>query len=397
MSKKLSKKDRAKALADVPVVHVQVTAPAATVAPAPPVAAMSELSVENAKVMHQPQQVIEHQPIIEKEILKENPLRVQHEHHIQPIIHEVEHRVQPIIKTQATTESPVIVQDYNVVEAPIVERPNLPVGLGPVERVTPEGILHVPKVEHQVVNERPLEVKHEHHIQPIIHEREHHIQPIVKTEVTAEEKHLRTERNVMLQPIMEMGQVPAGLEPVERMAPEGVIHRPKLEKEVLVEHPVEVKHEHHIQPIIHEREHHIQPIIKTEVTVEQCLIEQQHTVMLPPIVEPPQVMGAKSPQFPTGGALATSVGKDGTTITTTTQPLPPVGAAVPAPVVAPGGLAAETGMAAPVVVPLAGDSTLGTTAPAAAAKKSSHNSLGQRLKHVIPGIHSHSASTGPEL
>jgi len=375
MSKKLSKKERAKALADahVPVVHVQ---PAATVAPTPPVAAMSELSIQEAKVRHQPQQVIEHQPIIEKEIFKENAIQVQHEHHIQPIIHEVEHRVQPIIKTQATTESPVIVQDYNVMEAPIIERANLPVGLGPVERVTPEGILHVPRVEHQTVNERPLEVKHEHHIQPIIHEREHHIQPIVKTQVTAEEVHLKADRNVMLQPVMDKGQVPAGLEPVERLAPEGVVHRPKLEKEVLVEHPVEVKHEHHIQPIIHEREHHIQPIVKTEVTLEQCWIEQEHTVMLPPIVEPPMAMGAKSPQRPTGGAVATTVvapGKGGVSITTTAQPLPPVGA----PAIG-GGLAAETGMAAPVVVPLAADSTLGTTVVSVAAAK-------KEAKPQVPG------------
>jgi hypothetical protein len=71
-----------------------------------------------------------------------------------------------------------------------------------------------------------------------------------------------------------------------------------LELEVLVEHPVEVRHERHIQPIIHEREHHIQPVIKTEVTAEQTVIERENTVMLPPIIEPTVMVGTATRAAP---------------------------------------------------------------------------------------------------
>jgi hypothetical protein len=138
-------------------------------------------------------------------------------------------------------------------------------------------------------------VRHERHIQPIVHEREHHIQPIIKTEVTAEQRHLKTDRNVMLAPVVERAALPLGLEAVERSGPEGVVHRAKLEKEVIVEHPVQIKHEHHVQPVIHERVHHIQPVIKTEVTTEQRVIHEEHTVMLPPIIEPTVMMQAPAP------------------------------------------------------------------------------------------------------
>jgi hypothetical protein len=227
-----------------------------------------------------------HKAKLEKQVLVEHPVEVRREHHVQPIIHEREHRIQPIIKTEATAERPVIEQDRNVIHAPIVERAALPAGLEAVERAGPEGIVHRAKLEKDVVVEHPVQVKHERHIQPIVHEREHHIQPVVKTEVTAQQTHLRTEKNVMLQPIVERAALPAGLEAVERAGAEGVIHRAKLEKEVIVEHPVQVKHERHIQPIIHEREHHIQPIVKTEVTAAQPVIEQEREVLLPPIIEP---------------------------------------------------------------------------------------------------------------
>jgi hypothetical protein len=49
-----------------------------------------------------------------------------------------------------------------------------------VERVAPKGIIHAPKVETMVVDERPVEVRREHHVQPIIHEREHRIQPTIE-------------------------------------------------------------------------------------------------------------------------------------------------------------------------------------------------------------------------
>jgi hypothetical protein len=227
-----------------------------------------------------------HKAKLEREVVLEHPVEVRREHHVQPIIHEREHRIQPIIKTQATTERPVIEQDKNVMLAPIVERAALPVGLEAVERAGPEGILHKAKLEKDVVIEHPVQIKHEHHVQPIIHEREHHIQPIVKTEVTAQQKHINTEKNVMLPPLVERAALPVGLEAVERAGAEGVIHKAKLEKEIIVEHPVQVKHERHIQPIIHEREHHIQPIIKTEVTAARPVIEQEREVLLPPIIEP---------------------------------------------------------------------------------------------------------------
>jgi hypothetical protein len=267
-----------------------------------------------------------HAPRVETLVVNERPVEVRREHHVQPIIHEREHRIQPIIKTQATTERPIIEQDRNVMHAPIVERAALPAGLEAVERVAAEGIIHAPRVARQVVVEHPVEVRHERHIQPVIHEREHHIQPIIKTEVTAEQTHIKTDRSVMLEPMVERAALPLGLEAVERAGPEGVLHRAKLEKEVLVEHPVEVRHEHHIQPIIHERVHHIQPVIRTEVTTEQRVINQEHTVMLPPIIEPTVTVAAPAgglhyakplPQIPVvGRALATEerlMGHRGTT------------------------------------------------------------------------------------
>ncbi|ELR12123.1 uncharacterized protein ACA1_139850 [Acanthamoeba castellanii str. Neff] len=181
--------------AAVPVVPVVHTA-------AVPVVPMQGLSLAD-RVVHEPEQVIRHAPLIEKEIVNERTLEVKREHHIQPIVHETEHRIQPIIKTEATTEQPVIVQDRNVMLAPVVERAALPAGLEAVERVAPEGIIHAPKVETLVVNERPVEINHEHHIQPVIHERVHHIQPVIKTEVTTEQRVINQEHTVMLPPIIE--------------------------------------------------------------------------------------------------------------------------------------------------------------------------------------------------
>jgi hypothetical protein len=123
----------------------------------------------------------------------------------------------------------------------------------------------------------------------------------------------------MLQPIVERAALPAGLEAVERAGPEGVMHRAKLEKEIIIEHPVKIKHERHMQPIIHEREHHIQPIIKTEVTADRPVIEQQRDVLLPPIVEPTVLVGGPAinalptntiinPSASTAPGLATGAG-----------------------------------------------------------------------------------------
>jgi hypothetical protein len=74
---------------------------------------------------------------------------------------------------------------------------------------------------------------------------------------------------------------PVGLTgPVMHGATNVIEHQPIIEREVIVEHPVEVRREHHIQPIIHERERQIQPIIQTEVTAERKVIE---TVRPPPL------------------------------------------------------------------------------------------------------------------
>lgn len=249
-----------------------------------PVAGMAQLNV-NEQVRHEPERVITHEPIVEKQIVNERPLEVRREHHIQPVIHETEHRIQPIIKTEATAEQTYYEKDRNVMLPAIQERAALPAGLAAVDRQTSEGILHKPLVERQVINERPVEVRREHHVQPIIHEREHRIQPIIKTQATAEQTHTTTDRNVMLAPIIERAALPAGLEAVERATGEGIIHQARFAKDVVVEHPVIVKHEHHVQPIIHEREHQIQPIIKTEVTSQQTHLRTDRNVVLEPIVE----------------------------------------------------------------------------------------------------------------
>lgn len=77
-------------------------------AAAAPVAAAPVTPI--GKVVHEPERIINHAPLLEKEILTEHPVEVKREHHIQPVIHETVHQIQPIIKTQATTETPVIVQ-----------------------------------------------------------------------------------------------------------------------------------------------------------------------------------------------------------------------------------------------------------------------------------------------
>jgi hypothetical protein len=60
---------------------------------------------------------------------------------------------------------------------------------------------HVPVVQKEVIPERPVQVVHEHHVQPIVHERVHQVQPVIQKEVTIEEKVVETDRNVMLPPV----------------------------------------------------------------------------------------------------------------------------------------------------------------------------------------------------
>jgi hypothetical protein len=201
-------------LGAAPLVTPAPVVPVAATPVAPPVAGMEGLSLAD-RVVHEPEQIIRHEPILEKEVLREPTVQVQREHHIQPVIHETEHRIQPIIKTEATTERPVIVQDRDVMLEPVLERAALPAGLEPVERVAPEGVIHVPRVAKDVVVEHPVQIRHERHVQPIIHEREHLIQPIIKTEVTTEQVVVEQERSVVLPPIIEPPVVvDRGLPPV---------------------------------------------------------------------------------------------------------------------------------------------------------------------------------------
>jgi hypothetical protein len=88
-----------------PVVH-SAAVPVAPVVVAP-VGGMQNLSLGD-KVVHEAERVIQHQPLVEKQVINERPVEVKHEHHIQPVVHETEHRIQPIIKTQATTQTTVI-------------------------------------------------------------------------------------------------------------------------------------------------------------------------------------------------------------------------------------------------------------------------------------------------
>ena len=60
---------------------------------------MEAKCIENMAV-HEQEKVIQHQPILEKQIINEHPVPVKHEHHIQPQVHQVEHQIQPIIKTR---------------------------------------------------------------------------------------------------------------------------------------------------------------------------------------------------------------------------------------------------------------------------------------------------------
>jgi len=258
----------------------------------------------------------------------------------------------------------------------------------------PQVIKHEPIIEKEVIEEKKYQVQKEHHIQPVIRETERHIQPVIKTQVTAEKAFIERDTNVMMPPIIEKPKETGGLEPVERVAPEGVIHKPRLEKEVVIEHPVGVQREHHIQPIIHEREHHIQPIIKQESSVEQRVSEQERTVLLPPIIEPLEVQTAPTqakevpilPPKPTDVPLTTAKSVPGeieprsttvvtpdrgnTKLTTITKPLP-VAAIRAVPV--PGG----TPPLAAGAPPLAGE------VPAAQPIAPGKASLGKKLKGVV--------------
>jgi hypothetical protein len=99
--------------------------------------------------------------------------------------------------------------------------------------------------------------------------------------------------------------------PIVHGATNVIQHQPIVEREVVVERPVEVRREHHIQPVIHEREHQIQPVIRTEVTTERRDIIAERDVMLPAVVEQPHIVhGTTGAMAGTGtGAHHASIGQ----------------------------------------------------------------------------------------
>jgi hypothetical protein len=100
-----------------PVVTAPVMAAAPALPPRPvmapplpprPMETLVAMGLRGNVVMHDKEKVIQHEPILEKEIINERPVEIKREHHIQPVVHEVEHRIQPIIKTEATTATTYI-------------------------------------------------------------------------------------------------------------------------------------------------------------------------------------------------------------------------------------------------------------------------------------------------
>jgi hypothetical protein len=161
--------------------------------------------------------------------------------------------------------------------------------------------------------------------------------------------------------------------------------------------------------------HHIQPVIKTEVTSEQRVINREHTVMLPPIIEPTTVMtraAAVAPAVPLATAAATAPVVATTTLPHTAgvlnhaKPLPqiPVVGRAHEPVglpttVTPGLLPAEQGLVGGQTgvardVPLAArEGALGTTAATTMAPHKP--TMGQRLKGAVKQLQG--SITGNEL
>jgi hypothetical protein len=162
--------------------------------------------------------------------------------------------------------------------------------------------------------------------------------------------------------------------------------------------------------VIHERVHHIQPVIKTEVTSEQRVINQEHTVMLPPIIEPTvMTRAATAPTVPLATAaapvVATTTLPHSAGVLNQSKPLPqiPVVSRAHQPVglpttVTPGLLPAEQGLVGgqtgvPRDVPLAArEGALGTTAATMAPHKPT---MGQRLKGAVKQLQG--SITGNEL
>jgi hypothetical protein len=69
--------------------------------------------------------VVHDAPIVKKDIVREHPEIVHHEHHVQPVIHEKERHIQPVHKTEITTEHPVLHKETIVQEPARMETAGL--------------------------------------------------------------------------------------------------------------------------------------------------------------------------------------------------------------------------------------------------------------------------------
>jgi hypothetical protein len=145
-----------------------------------------------------------------------------------------------------------------------------------------EQVVHqdAPVVTKDLVVQHPEIIRHEHHVQPVIHETERHVRPVVKTRVTTE--HPVSYREVVVEEPVEGAQREASTVVVE--------DPPIVSKRVVHVHPEIIHHEHHIQPIIRETERHIEPIHKTEITTEHPITYQEVVVKEPALVARPHVV-----------------------------------------------------------------------------------------------------------
>jgi hypothetical protein len=71
---------------------------------------------------------------------------------------------------------------------------------------------------------------------------------------------------------------------IEEVPSPTVVHYepPVVERDVVVQHPEVVHHEHHVQPVIHETERHVQPVVRTRITTEHPVSYREVVIKDPP-------------------------------------------------------------------------------------------------------------------
>src|SRR4051812_3778749 len=71
---------------------------------------------------------------------------------------------------------------------------------------------------------------------------------------------------------------------IEEVPSPTVVHYepPVVEKDVVVQHPEVVHHEHYVQPVIHETERHVQPVVRTHITTEHPVTYREVVIEDPP-------------------------------------------------------------------------------------------------------------------